>query len=138
MMMKVLLAASVLCFVGAVQAKIPAPVLSDEAKAKAEEAKAKTAHNGKVDAYKLCVAQDKSATRYYADMKRANKETKPATATTPCADPGAFVYVPAAPASAPAAATAATTVTSPPAAAAPMSAPTNAPTNAPTSAPKKL
>jgi hypothetical protein len=127
MMIRVLLAASILCFVGIVHAKIPAPVLSDEAKAKAEEAKAKTAHNGKVDAYKLCVAQDKSATRYYADMKRANKETKPATATAPCADPGAFVYVPAAPASAPAAATAATAVTSPPAAAAPMSAPTSAP-----------
>jgi hypothetical protein len=122
MMMKILLVAAMLCFVGVVHAKIPAPVLSDEAKAKAEEAKAKTAHNGKVDAYKLCVAQDKSATRYYADMKRANKETKPATATTPCADPGAFVYVPAASSSAPAAATAAATVT-PAAAATPASAP---------------
>jgi hypothetical protein len=35
------------------------PPLNDEAKAKAEEAKAKTAHTGKVDAYLLCKSQDK-------------------------------------------------------------------------------
>ncbi len=37
---------------GSAWAKLPAP--SDEAKAKAAEAAAKTAHNGKVDAFKLC------------------------------------------------------------------------------------
>jgi hypothetical protein len=92
-------------------AKIPAPVLSDEAKAKAEEAKAKTAHTDKVGNYKLCMAQDRAASKYYADMQRSSKATKPATAVAPCADPGAFVYVPvvagAAVAAAPAAATAA-------------------------------
>ena len=36
-----------------VLAKLPAP--SDEAKAKAAEAAAKTAHAGKVDNYKLCL-----------------------------------------------------------------------------------
>ncbi len=46
----VLLATMLGC--GAVSAKLPPP--SDEAKAKAAEAAAKTAHNGKVDAYKLC------------------------------------------------------------------------------------
>jgi hypothetical protein len=89
-------------------AKLPAP--SDEAKAKAAEASAKTAWNDKVGAYKLCLWQDKVAARYYSDAKRANKETKPAVATTACADPGAFVYPPpvaaVAAASAPAAGTA--------------------------------
>ncbi|MEY4436301.1 MAG: hypothetical protein RL175_1256, partial [Pseudomonadota bacterium] len=35
------------------------PPLSDEAKAKADEAKAKTAHTAKADAYLLCKSQDK-------------------------------------------------------------------------------
>jgi hypothetical protein len=95
-------------------AKIPAPVLTDEAKAKAAEATAKTAHNGKVDGYKLCLSMDKSAAHYYKTAQTAGKATKPATAIPPCADPGAFVYpppvapatavAPAAPAPAPAAA----------------------------------
>ena len=37
-------------------AKLPAP--SDEAKAKAAEASAKTAHAGKVDGFLLCKSQD--------------------------------------------------------------------------------
>jgi hypothetical protein len=77
-------------------AKLPAP--SDEAKAKAAEAAAKTAHAGKVDAFKLCKAQDKVA----AHVQKTNKAKagKP-TATAACADPGPFVA--AAPAAAPAA-----------------------------------
>ena len=86
-------------------AKLPPP--SDEAKAKAAEAAAKTAHAGKVDAFKLCKSMDAVAASYYTQAKKAGKETKPATATPPCADPGAFVYPPpaaaaAAPAPAPA------------------------------------
>jgi hypothetical protein len=77
-------------------AKIPAPVLSDEAKAKAAEATAKTAHNGKVDGYKLCLSMEKTSAHYYKTAQTAGKATKPATATPPCADPGAFVYPPAA------------------------------------------
>jgi hypothetical protein len=88
-------------------AKLPPP--SDEAKAKAEEAKAKTAHAGKVDGYALCKSQDKVA----AHVQKTNKAKagKP-VATPPCADPGKFVYTPpeaaapaaaAAPAPAPAA-----------------------------------
>lgn len=71
-------------------AKLPAP--SDEAKAKAAEAAAKTAHAGKVDAYQLCKAQDRVAAR-----------TNKAAAKTPstCVDPGPFVYDPAGAASAP-------------------------------------
>jgi hypothetical protein len=87
--------------VGTAVAKLPAP--SDEAKAKAAEAAAKTAHNGKADAYKLCLSMDKVAADYRTKAKAAGKEVKPAVETPPCADPGAFVYTPPAPASAPAA-----------------------------------
>jgi hypothetical protein len=73
-------------------AKLPTP--SDEAKAKAAETAAKTAWTEKVSAYQLCKAQDKVAAAYLADAKKAGKETKPATATPPCADPGSFVYTP--------------------------------------------
>jgi hypothetical protein len=82
-------------------AKIPAPVLNDEAKAKAAEAAAKTAFAGKVDSYKLCLSMEKASAHYYKTAQAAGKATKPATATPPCADPGAFVYPPpAAPATA--------------------------------------
>lgn len=84
-------------------AKLPAP--SDAAKATAAEAAAKTAHAGKVDAYKLCKSQDKVAAQYRKSGK-ASKDAKP-VATAPCADPGPFVYTaaaPAAPAAVPAAA----------------------------------
>ncbi|MBT9490453.1 MAG: hypothetical protein IV093_23345 [Rubrivivax sp.] len=89
-----------LLLVGTAGAKLPAP--SDEAKAKSAEAAAKTAHGGKVEAFKLCKSMDQVATSYYANAKKAGKDTKPATATAPCADPGPFVYTPPAAASAPA------------------------------------
>jgi len=86
------------------------PPLSEEAKAKAVEAAAKTAHAGKVDAYKLCLSMDRVAASYQAGAKKAGKEVKPATATPACADPGPFVS-PTAAASAPAVATAAAPAT---------------------------
>ncbi|MCB2017227.1 MAG: hypothetical protein KDF54_06910, partial [Hydrogenophaga sp.] len=46
-------------------AKLPAPAMDDAAKAKAEEAKAKTAHGAKVEAYKTCLAQNRSAANYF-------------------------------------------------------------------------
>lgn len=98
--------------VGSAFAKLPAP--SDEAKAKAAEAAAKTAYAGKVDAYKLCLSMDKVAADYRTKAKSAGKEVKPATETPACADPGEFVYTPPAAASAPAPAAAAS---APPAAA---------------------
>jgi hypothetical protein len=88
-------------------AKMPAPVLSDEAKAKAAEAAAKTAHGNKVADFQLCRSMERSAARYFADAKSAGKEAKPPTATPACADPGAFVYPPPAAGAAPPAATAA-------------------------------
>lgn len=97
-------------------AKLPAP--SDEAKAKAAEAAAKTAHAGKVDGYKLCMSMDKIAKGYFEQAKKEGKAVKPAAATAPCADPGPFVYVPPAPASAPAAVAAGPAAPAPAAAAA--------------------
>lgn len=75
----------------AVWAKLP-PV-SDEAKAKAAEAAAKTAWGDKVGGYKLCQSMDRVAATYLADAKKAGKDVKP-VATPPCADPGPFVYTP--------------------------------------------
>ncbi len=95
-------------------AKLPAPVLSDEAKAKAAEAAAKTAHNGKVDGYKLCLSMEKTSSHFFKTAQAAGKTAKPATATPPCADPGAFVF----PLPAAATATAAVTPAAPAAAAA--------------------
>lgn len=91
--MKKLLIVSLLVSASAMAlAKLPPP--SDEAKAKAAEAAAKAAWAGKVDAYQLCKSQDKVAASYYLSAKAAGKETKPATALPPCADPGAFSYAP--------------------------------------------
>ena len=69
------------------------PPLSDEAKAKAAEAAAKTAHGNKVADYQLCKSMDHVAAVYLANAKKAGKDIKP-VATPPCADPGPFVYPP--------------------------------------------
>jgi hypothetical protein len=91
--MKSLIAAVSLALAGAsALAKLPAPVLTDEAKAKAAEAAAKTAHAGKVDSYKLCLSMEQVAAKYMAEAKKAGKTPQP-TATPPCADPGPFAYV---------------------------------------------
>jgi len=98
--MKTLCAATVLALLSSVAAaKLPAP--SDEAKAKAAEAAAKAAWAGKVDAYQLCIAQDKVVAHY---LKTSGKGAAPAST---CADPGPFVYSPAGAAPAAAAAPAA-------------------------------
>jgi hypothetical protein len=99
-------------------AKLPPP--SEEAKAKAAEAAAKTAHGNKVADFQLCKSMDKVAAKYQASMKAASKEAKPPTETPACADPGPFVWpVPAAPAAAAAPAPAAPVPAAAPAAAAP-------------------
>ncbi len=98
-------------------AKLPTPVLSDEAKAKAAEAAAKTAHGNKVADFQLCRSMDKVAARYQADAKKAAKDIKPATAAPACADPGTFVFPP------PAVAIAAAPAVPPAPAAAPAKAP---------------
>jgi hypothetical protein len=73
-------------------AKLPAP--SDEAKAKAAETAAKTAHGNKTAEFQLCKAQDRIAAQHLAEAKKAGKEVKAPVATAPCTDPGPFVYTP--------------------------------------------
>ena len=70
-------------------AKLPAP--SDEAKAKAAEAAAKTAHGNKVADFQLCKSREKVATHFYKTAKASGKSTNPPVATPACADPGPFV-----------------------------------------------
>ena len=72
-------------------AKLPPP--SEEAKAKAAETKAKTVWSDKVAAYKLCMAQDKTAERYRKEHKQPPMDAKAAK----CEDPGPFVYTPPVP-----------------------------------------
>ncbi|MBE7940968.1 MULTISPECIES: hypothetical protein [Ramlibacter] len=112
-MNKILIAAALLAAFGAASAKLPAP--DDAAKAKAAEAAAKTAWQGKVDAYLLCKAQDRVAAAYHKSAgKGAAPAAKPAAAASkpaagasgatgtpvassappPCADPGPFAYNP--------------------------------------------
>ena len=93
--MKHILVSAMICGVlasasGMALAKLPA--LSDEAKAKAAEAAAKTAWSGKVDAYQLCKSQDKVAGSYFQKVKSTGGSPKVATATPPCTDPGAFNF----------------------------------------------
>jgi hypothetical protein len=115
-MKKYLLVMSALAISFSAMAKLPA--LSDEAKAKAAEAAAKTAHGNKVADFQLCKSREKAAAHYY----KTNGKGKPGpTATPACVDPGA--YKPAeVTAAAPSAAPAAPSATAP-AAAKPAAAP---------------
>ena len=115
----------------AAHAKLPAPPApTDEAKAKAAEAAAKTAWAAKVDGYKLCVSMDKAASNYFKTAATTGKSVKPAAANAPaCADPGPFTYVAAAttkPAEAAGAHSPAATAVSPPSKQAPAGAATPA------------
>ena len=91
-MKKLIVAGFLLTAVNVAMAKLPPP--GEEAKAKSAETAAKTAWNGKTDAYLSCKSQDRVAAYYQKTAKSNNKEAKPATATPPCADPGLFSYVP--------------------------------------------
>jgi hypothetical protein len=89
---------------GAAMAKLPAPVLTDEAKAMAAEAAAKTAHGNKVAAYQLCKSMDKAAANHFKYAAARGKSAQASANAPACTDPGPFVYTPAAatPAAAPA------------------------------------
>ena len=67
------------------------PPLSDEAKAKAAEAAARSAWTGKVAAYQLCQSMDRVAEEYLARERAAGKLIEPVP-TPPCTDPGPFSY----------------------------------------------
>lgn len=102
-MKNTLVAAALLSLAGGAFAKIPAPVLDDAAKAKAAEAAAKTAWQAKIDAYKLCKAQDRVAAAYRksapkaaaADAQGAAKAASAPVAAMPAAAPA--TAAPAAP-----------------------------------------
>ena len=91
-MKKHLLMIAALALCGAASAKLPP--LSAEAKAKADEAAARTAWQGKVDAYKLCRAQDRVAARYRASVPAGRPAPGEVVGTPACTDPGPFVYTP--------------------------------------------
>ena len=91
-MKKHLLMIAALALCGAASAKLPP--LSAEAKAKADEAAARTAWQGKVDAYKLCQAQDRVAARYRASVPAGRPAPGEVVGTPACTDPGPFVYTP--------------------------------------------
>lgn len=64
------------------------PPANDEAKAKAEQAKAKSAWSDKIAAYKLCMVQDRVA----AGHRKAKPGNGMTTAvSSACQDPGPFV-----------------------------------------------
>ena len=122
------MATLVLASLFSVSAMAKLPPLSDEAKAKAAEAAAKTAHGNKVADFQLCKSREKVAAHYYKTAKASGKPTNPPVATPPCVDPGAFVAAaPAAPAA----------VAAAPAAGAKPAAPAPAPAPAPAAAPAK-
>ena len=82
--------AALTCLVPMLAAAKLAPP-SDEAKAKAAEAAAKSAWTAKVEGYKLCQSQDRVAAAYHAAARKAGKAASAGAEAPPCADPGAFV-----------------------------------------------
>ncbi|WP_334135839.1 hypothetical protein [Tepidimonas sp.] len=72
---------------GVAQAKLPTPQLTEEQKAAAELAKAKAAHQGRVEAYQTCRAAERAAAHYF----KAHPQAKPSPNAPACNDPGPFV-----------------------------------------------
>ena len=116
-MKPVLLSAALLAACGLALAKLPP--LDDAAKAKAAEATAKTAWQGKADNWLLCKSQDKVAASYKSKSgaKPMGKDAKAATAAMPAASatPVAVAPMPAAAGSAASAPTGTPVAFAPPA-----------------------
>ena len=74
---------------GPALATLPPP--TEEAKAQAAAAKAKSDWGEKVAAYKLCREQDRVADRYRATLSDSAKAALPRGVTPMCADPGPYV-----------------------------------------------
>lgn len=89
----VLLASSLAALLasGPAFAKLPPP--SEEAKAKAAEAAARTAWSNQVANYQLCQSMDRVAQEYLERARAAGKAVQPSP-TPPCSDPGPFSYAP--------------------------------------------
>ena len=92
--MKKIVIACGLALTGTAFAKLPPPPATPEAKAKAAEAAARTAWTGKVEAYQLCMSQDKVAAKYRAGAAAAGKQLPPPVPLPACADPGPFAFTP--------------------------------------------
>jgi hypothetical protein len=90
-----LIAALWLSATGAVFAKLPSPPLTDEQKAKAEEAKVKAAEAAKIEADQLAKAMDRVADGYIKAQKTKGIMVKPTPITAPAAPAPAAVAVPA-------------------------------------------
>lgn len=86
------LPAALILAAGGAAAKLPAP--SPEAQAQAAQAKAKADHTAKIDSYKLCLSQDRTAEHYRQHAKAQGKEAPPPAQTAACADPGPYVAQP--------------------------------------------
>ncbi|MCP5280623.1 MAG: hypothetical protein H6930_03310 [Rhodoferax sp.] len=99
---------------GLVHAKLPVPVLSEEAKAAAAAAADKAAWGNKVAAFKLCQSQDRAAAHYLAQARAAGKQVAAPVETPPCSDPGPYVAANAKPIEAAGAHSPAATATAPP------------------------
>ena len=80
-MIRLTMTALALAVSGVALAKLPAPQLDEAAKAKAAETAAKTAWQGKQDAYLLCKALDRIAAKY----KSSHPEAKAPAGATPAA-----------------------------------------------------
>jgi hypothetical protein len=91
----IVIAALCLLGTGAVYAKLPVPPMTDEQKAKADDAKAKAADAAKKETADLIKAQDRVASRYIQQQKAKGVTVKP----TPIM---AAAPAPAAPSAAPA------------------------------------
>ena len=87
--MRLVIAALVCLSSTLVCAKLPPP--TEEAKAKAAEANAKSAWSDKVGLYQLCVSMDRTAAAYRKTTKAAGKPVPAVVAMPPCAHPGDYV-----------------------------------------------
>ena len=79
---------------GAVYAKLPAPQLTDEQKAKAGEAKAKAADAAKADGELLTKSQDRIVDRYIRAQKAKGITVKPTPITVASAPSAAPAIAP--------------------------------------------
>lgn len=69
-------------------ATLPPP--SDEAKASAAAAVAKSAWADKVGLYQLCIAMDRAAESYRSDLKASGSSIPTPVATASCVEPGPY------------------------------------------------
>ena len=87
--MRIATAVIIASFTASSLATLPPP--TEEAKAQAAVAAAKSAWTDKVAQYQLCRAMDRTAERYRNSPVAAAKNVPPPVPTPPCVDPGPYV-----------------------------------------------